>query len=79
MIFTTDGSRSLASFPLEWVWQVGLIELDIDHRSGLWVVACDLLEVALSCLAQVLLCSLCSVFHEAIELNLFKMVASWTL
>ena len=42
---------SLARFSLEWIRKIRLIELNVDHFTNLRIVTCNLLEVALRCLA----------------------------
>ena len=73
------GPCSLSSLLFEGVWQVWLLELDIDHVFRLGVVAEDLFEVALCSLLHVLVVCLITPFHESIELELLEMVALGTL
>ena len=79
MALAVDSSGSLASFSIKWIREVRLLELNVDHFTNMWVVARDLLKVALCRLAQVPLSRILSALHQAIKLNLLQMVASRSL
>ena len=74
-MITPNCSSSLAGFLLEGVWQVWLLEFNVNHILSLRIVTIDLLPVALSGLAEALGVSLDSLFHESVELNLLELVA----
>jgi hypothetical protein len=64
---------------VKWIWEVGLIELDVHHFSSFWVITLDFFIVSLGCLAFVALVCLSTLFHEAVELDLLQVVALGSL
>ena len=65
-----DSPGRLACFSFKWIRKVRLIELDIDHFTDLWIVTCNLLEVALRRLSKVSLGGVLPALHQTIKLNL---------
>ena len=67
---TVNSPSSLARFSLEWIRKIRLIELNVDHFTDLRIVTCNLLEVTLRCLAQMLLGGILPALHQTIKLDL---------
>ena len=65
-----DCPGRLACLSFKWIRKVRLIELDIDHFTDLWIVTCNLLEVALRRLSKVSLGGVLPALHQTIKLNL---------
>ena len=79
LTLAVDGPRRLSCLSIKRIWQVWLIELNIDILTDLWIVTCDLFEVTLRRLTQVLLCGVLPALHQTIKLDLLQVVAPGAL
>ena len=70
LTMAVDCPRRLACLSFKRIRKVRLIELDIDHFTDLWIVTCNLLEVALRRLSKVSLGGVLPALHQTIKLNL---------